>query len=697
MKRIPIIHITLLVIGFFLANQWGFTQTTNIDSLKTQLQLTKADTLNILPMVTTGMKLPNKEYDAKMLIYQWVIQQSEKINYPKGTVWGYRSIAILHRDLFNSEEAIANMLKSIEIAERYKLHKLHALGLDGLAAIYRYNRSFDKAIEYDKAAIAVYEKYGGDKLGIGVIYYNLGSHIHDSIPVHRRKTINPEAIYYIRRGIKIAEDAEDNFVLLQLLTGSSAIYTEMKIFDTATLYLNKAELLINKLKVPRYYNSLYLRKGGLAFDQNDFQNALHYYKTGLLLVQKNKDPFYERDYLSKLNKTYAALGDTLLAYKYFYDYDKANDSINSDEKLKLTALIDGQFQKVKKEKEIHRLQVEQRIRQLELEKQNAIIAGNLAEAQKKQNEIALLSQQQEIQTLQIQQQKEDLTKKSLQAKAAEQEIQLANTAKELKEKQLSSQRTIRNYLLGGVGLLGILAFTLFRNIISKKKAYMQLENKSEQIREQALELGKQAKQIAQFQSQMNPHFVYNALHNIQGLVLNEEAEKANTQIVSLAQLMRKTFANAEKDDIPIDEEIAYLNKYVEFEKNAFDNNLNFLIETDIEARNVSIPPMMIQPFIENAIKHAELKKISNPYIRVLIEIENNLLSINIKDNGKGIEPKENDSDKLSHSISVIKSRLNLLFKGSDGIQQKPVFVIKSIPEISEGTMVQFYLPLNYTC
>ena len=106
-----------------------------------------------------------------------------------------------------------------------------------------------------------------------------------------------------------------------------------------------------------------------------------------------------------------------------------------------------------------------------------------------------------------------------------------------------------------MALLGLLSFVLYRNIAARKKAYAQLEYKSQQIKEQALQLSRQAKLIAQFQSQMNPHFVYNALHNIQGLVLNEENKKANTQIQSLAQLMRKTFSNAEKDDIPLEEEI----------------------------------------------------------------------------------------------------------------------------------------------
>ncbi|MBL7749091.1 MAG: histidine kinase, partial [Chitinophagaceae bacterium] len=221
------------------------------------------------------------------------------------------------------------------------------------------------------------------------------------------------------------------------------------------------------------------------------------------------------------------------------------------------------------------------------------------------------------------------------------------------------------------------------------------EEKSIQIQEQALQLSKQARLIAQFQSQMNPHFVYNALHNIQGLVLSNETRKANSQIQSLAQLMRKTFANAEKDDIPLDEEISYLQKYIDFERAAFSNKLDFEITVDKEAEQTLIPPMMIQPFVENAIKHAELHKVENPFVKVLIEIENNLLAISVKDNGTGIKKDMTETDKLSHSVSVIQARLNLLFKGRADVESRPVFSIKTVPEIERGTAVKFYLPLHY--
>ena len=251
--------------------------------------------------------------------------------------------------------------------------------------------------------------------------------------------------------------------------------------------------------------------------------------------------------------------------------------------------------------------------------------------------------------------------------------------------------------LAGLAILAILSFLLLKNIKARKKAYAQLQEKSIQIQEQALELSKQAKLIAQFQSQMNPHFVFNALHNIQGLVMSKENEKATSQIQSLAQLMRKTFANAEKDDIPLREEISYLQKYIDFEMNSFDKQLHFEVKVGDQAEDAMIPPMMIQPFVENAIKHARLKTVQNPYIKVLIEIENNLLQISVKDNGVGIRKEETRLDNLSHSMSVIKSRIELLFQEKNKPVNENLFSIKTVPDIDTGTLVRFYLPLNYSC
>ena len=266
------------------------------------------------------------------------------------------------------------------------------------------------------------------------------------------------------------------------------------------------------------------------------------------------------------------------------------------------------------------------------------------------------------------------------------------------KKELMKRNNLLLWLISSLvilGLLSVFSLLLIRNIKARKKAYHELEKRNSEIKEQALQLSRQARLIAKFQSQMNPHFTFNALHSIYGLVIGNENEKAVTQIQSLAQLMRKTLTNSIKEEITLEEEMDYLQKYIEFEKATSATSFDFIIQVGAALENVLIPPMMIQPFIENAIKHAGLDKVKNPFIKVLIEKENDLMMLIIEDNGRGLNKDNTNVNKLSHSMSIIKSRIELLFESKKNIAGDSYFKILSVPEITNGTAVKFYLPLHY--
>jgi tetratricopeptide (TPR) repeat protein len=244
-------------------------------------------------------------------------------------------------------------------------------------------------------------------------------------------------------------------------------------------------------------------------------------------------------------------------------------------------------------------------------------------------------------------------------------------------------------------LLGVFTALLIRNIRAKKKAYTELQKRNEEIKEKAIQLSQQARLIAKFQSQMNPHFTFNALHNIYGLVISHENDKAVSQIQSLAQLMRKTLTNSVKEEITLEEEMDYLQKYIDFEQATAPAKVDFTIEVDKELENALIPPMMIQPFIENSIKHAELDKVKDPFIKVMISKEEDLMRLIIEDNGKGLNKENTNINTLSHSISIIRSRIELLFPEKNSAETDRFFNITSVPGIRKGTTIKFYLPLNY--
>jgi Histidine kinase/Tetratricopeptide repeat len=666
-----------------------------IDSLKKVLVTEATDTATLKKyLVLAVSKLQTNNTEARLIILDWLIAASKKINHQQMEANGYCWKGFVYQAAGRSDLSIEWLTKALEFSHTIGYAYIENNANIGLGSFYFNNEQYDKALPYFLNAIEVSKK-NNFQAALGSAYLNIANVIYGASE-HSAHPKYDEVIRYMKLSLEIAEKRKDTVYLIKTNIGIGTMYNLKKEYQLSENYMKVAAPYLDLPQWKQLATDFYGNLGEIYKVQNKHKEAIENFQKGLTMLKIYPDPNLEYQIYGSLGDSYEAIGDYSNAYKNQLKYSLLHDSLMKQEKFAASAELEVKYQQAVKDKEISRLGAEQKIRQLELEKQKAIIAGNFLEAERKEDEIKLLSQEKELQDLQLVQQEQVLGKNKLQATADSQQIQLGKQEALLQEKQISNQKRTRNYLIGGLGILGILAFILYRNITAKKKAYIALQHKSEQIKEQALQLSKQAKQIAQFQSQMNPHFVYNALHNIQGMVLTDEKQKANSQIQSLAQLMRKTFANADKDDIPLEEEINYLNKYIEFEKNAFGNNLDFEVLVTKDAEGTMVPPMMIQPFIENAIKHAELKKVINPYIKVLIEIENNLLAINITDNGTGIKKEATEGDKLSHSLSVIKSRLDLLFKGRADVNNQPVFSVKTMPELNEGTSVKFYLPLNYS-
>jgi len=694
MKRY-IITVFILVLSFIYTavKSQGIIK---IDSLKKVLATESTDGATMKKyLVLAVSKLQTNNTGAKHVILDWLINTSKaQKGFEQMTANAYYWKGVAYQGNGSNDKAIEWYIKALKFANSIGYAYIENNASIGLGSFYFYNQQYDKALTYFNKVTEVSKK-NDFKAALAANYLNIAN----VISAQSENSSSPkydEVIHFMKLALEVAEPRKDTAILIKGNVGIGTNYNLLKDYTKAEQYMKIAEQYLSAPGWEQYGADFYGNFAEIYRIQQKYKEAIEYAHKALTITEQFPDPNFQHEIYGSLAKSYEAMDDFENAYKWRMKYTSLKDSVENKERFATMAELETKYQQAVKDKEIIRLGTEQKIKQLELERQKAVIAGNFLEAKRKEDEIMLLSQEKELQDLQLVKQEEVLGKNKLQAKADSQQIQLGKQGALLQEKQISNQKHTRNYLIGGLTLLSLLAFILYRNITAKKKAYTQLQTKSEHIKEQALQLSKQAKQIAQFQSQMNPHFVYNALHNIQGLVLTDEKQKANSQIQSLAQLMRKTFANADKDDIPLEEEINYLKKYIEFEKTAFGNNLDFGVHVAKDAEGAMVPPMMIQPFIENAIKHAELKKVENPYIKVLIETENNLLAIHITDNGTGIKKEATEGDKLSHSLSVIKSRLDLMFKGRADVNNQPVFSVKTMPEINEGTSVKFYLPLNYS-
>ena len=164
---------------------------------------------------------------------------------------------------------------------------------------------------------------------------------------------------------------------------------------------------------------------------------------------------------------------------------------------------------------------------------------------------------------------------------------------------------------------------------------------------------------------MNPHFTFNLMNSIQNSILDDDVDKAMLHISNFSKLIRTTLDYSYKKTISLEEEVDYLKNYVDLQNIRFGDKVKFEIEYAEEyVQNILIPPMIVQPLIENVFVHAFSNEISNPLLQVNIYLLNpiaeaNALFVEIKDNGLGFSSKKKNNH-LSKGLSIVKERLQLL-------------------------------------
>jgi LytS/YehU family sensor histidine kinase len=169
---------------------------------------------------------------------------------------------------------------------------------------------------------------------------------------------------------------------------------------------------------------------------------------------------------------------------------------------------------------------------------------------------------------------------------------------------------------------------------------------------------------------MNPHFIFNAINSIQNYMLDNDIDAALGYLSDFAKLIRITLDNVGKKKITLEEELNYLKFYLKLEKMRFDRHfdIEIILPNEFEQRKIEIPPMVIQPFVENAIKHGFIYKKEDAKLKLEFKIMNDyILHCIIEDNGivrqksKELNRKNNKSHQSKGSF-ITYERLKLLNK-----------------------------------
>ena len=543
----------------------------------------------------------------------------ELLGDPTGCAMALGNISTVYFDLGQKEKAIDYAKQSLAYREKAgDINKL-ALACCNLSQSYL-GVSIEEAVKYQQLCVKYAEQSGlEDRL--------IHSYITSSLVANGQKK-NEEAFRYELKTIELLEESQSNQQMLARRYIAAAFYTDMLKQDTSiTLsYFNKAIRLSEQLKnktnlrdVYRFTSDYYIRK-------KDFEKGYSNYKKHILY------------------KDSLALSDR-------------EQNIND---------LEARYQTAKKDIEIERLNSEQRIRLLEIEKQNAIINGNMLVAKQKENEINLLQQDKQVQDLKLSQQKEELLKQQLLARNKEQELTLIQKEKLLNEKQLQNQKQLRNGIIAGSILLLLLGGIGFSRYKLKKKLEQQTA-----------------------MQEMRNH-IASDLHDDVG------ASLSNINILN--ELTRRNAANPEKvneylskasDDIrQVSEGISDIvwninprydsleQLFIRMKRYAGDlldaKNINYTIQFPEKPSDLALDMdkrrdlyLIFKEAINNLAKYSKAD-----HAQIKLTVENKLIRLWIQDNGVGFEDekmnKGNGLQNMNQRASLLKGKLDINSKTDEG-------------------------------
>jgi hypothetical protein len=256
----------------------------------------------------------------------------------------------------------------------------------------------------------------------------------------------------------------------------------------------------------------------------------------------------------------------------------------------------------------------------------------------------------------------------------EKEIARLDNKNKLNNLQLQRAQIIIASIVVIVLLLSLLAFVLYR------RKQLRFEKQQAELKQKLL------------RSQMNPHFMFNTLNAINQYIQTNKGLEASDYLAQYAKLMRQILENSAVEFVSLETEIEFLGNYLDMQQLRFEKSFTYTIEVDksIDSEQFEIPPMIAQPFIENAIEHG-VRGMVGGEIRVHFSFINNTLTLTVSDNGKGFQATTQNIHHKSFALDITRERLNIAGNNTEKLR-----IASPDPQTGKGTLVTIDIPFkNY--
>ncbi len=642
----------ILILLFLTVAVSSFAQKEQMDSLKNVLPALKdsarIDCLNALSNAYIWI-----DADSARSLATQVLKEAETQHYIKGMANAYNNLAWMTRLLADNYPGMEMYCKkAIALLEETRDEEQLAYSWFLLGCAFAAQSKFSSSlITFEKAG----ETYVmiADEVGLANVYAFMAD-------VELNRGHYGKSLQYSVKWLDISKKVNNK----RYLDIWASLYKNIADYETAIDYYNQAAQYARETKhfdeLAWFVQSI----GEIFFLQEKYNSARHYYEMAI-----NYNPN---------NQLYSRRGELYIAFK---NYDTAlvylNKSLNDAEKANarnqemwILLRLGKAYKEMGNNKKA--LQIARELLQIaqETEARQYIRDGHFL-----LYELFVQSGIQDSSLIHLQKYTalKDTIDKDLSAQKlafykirSEKEkdqsrINLLNDEKKLQQQQLNQSAQQKKFLIAGIAALWLIGIILFRNLILKRKNEKQrleheLEIQKFESEKTKAELQQQANglEMQALRAQMSPHFIFNSLNSINRFILQNNKAQASEYLTKFSKLVRLILQNSQAALIPLESEVEALKLYLELEAVRFDHQFEYklIINDDVDSDLLKVPPLIIQPYAENAIWHGLMHKEEKGHLEIELFQCDQVLCCKITDDGIG---RQKAAELKSKSASTHKS------------------------------------------
>jgi len=583
------------------------------------------------------------------------IKLAKELNYNKGiadALRNYGGISFMRGDF---ALALNDFLDALSIYQLIKMKRMMAQVNFDISATHYSAKNYEKALEYGYKSLDTYRERinGGAKLGtakdtldvyacLGLIYKEMGNY--------------EKALEFALDYLKVGK--ENNFgntemMLFSWVAGARFCFSGQ--IDSAELYFDKAlsypdenlDIEAQKYRTYMWLGNLHRLKGNL--DSTIYYNRIAY------------EWYYEKGFLF-----WALYSSNMLGY-FYYEFNELNTSekyfLQSEKIFKEMIELNSWYRYdslkyiVSYGTELY-FPLSKRFMKEMMWEYGKMMYGMLYEINNKKkntdkaleyllafknsgDSLSKLIRNREIIEIQT----------KYESERKDQQIENLSKDNEFKDIRISQTRVIL------IGLAILLFIIIVLAIVLIRQNRLREQQKNVLIQQRL------------FRSQMNPHFIFNSLASIQSLIVNKDSFVASLYLTKFSDLVRDILESSTQEFVKFDKEIRTIENYLELQKVRFGEKFDFSIEVDesIDTEELFIPPMLLQPFIENSIEHGFKNIDGKGFIKLCICKSNNVILIELEDNGIGRDKAreillKQNMDHKSLATNITQERIHILNK-----------------------------------